>query len=115
MNFCNKLECLPLASRVKCLLVSPEPTSMKFFLDDTLSGRLLALPTKIILVLKGLKRRNTSLLRKFVNYGRKKFYNIWPWSAPLLLANIRLGWKGLQGQPLRLITKQGTLTEGKKG
>jgi hypothetical protein len=42
--------------------------------------RILALPTNIRLGWKGLPVTNPrSLLRAFVNYGRKKFYNIGPW------------------------------------
>ncbi len=37
------------------------------------------LPTNIRLDRKGLPGTNTSLLRNFVNYGCKKFYNIGPW------------------------------------
>ncbi len=32
--------------------------------------------------------KHSSLLRKFVNYGRKKFYNIDPWSQSALLLGI---------------------------
>jgi hypothetical protein len=38
-----------------------------------------ALPTNIRLSWKGLPGKNSSLLRTFVNYGRKKFCNIGPW------------------------------------
>jgi hypothetical protein len=43
------------------------------------SGGLLALSANIRLGLKIVPRTNTSLLRTFVNYGRKKFYNFGPW------------------------------------
>jgi hypothetical protein len=42
-------------------------------------GRLLALPTNITLGWKiNVGERHSSLLQKFVNYGRKMFYNIEP-------------------------------------
>ncbi len=43
-------------------------------------GKLLALPRNIRLGCKGLAvTKHSSLFRKFVNYGLKKFYNIGPW------------------------------------
>jgi hypothetical protein len=42
-------------------------------------GRLLAFLINIGQEWKGLPGTNTSLLRIFVKYGRKKFYNIGPW------------------------------------
>jgi hypothetical protein len=58
-DFRNKIECISLASissLVKCLRVRPEPT-LEWSTWD----------------------KHSSLLRKFVNYDRKKFYNIGPW------------------------------------
>jgi hypothetical protein len=56
-------------------------------------ARLLALLANIELGQKGLPRpKHSSLLRKLVNYGRKKFYNIGPWHT-----NVRIARKGLQG------------------
>jgi hypothetical protein len=46
--------------------------------DAPLQGRPLALPENIRLGWRGLPGTNTSLLRKSVNYGRKKFYNTVP-------------------------------------
>jgi hypothetical protein len=48
-----------------------------------LLGRLLAVPGHIRLGWKSLSRTNTSLLPKFVNYDRKKFYSIGPISVSL--------------------------------
>jgi hypothetical protein len=45
-----------------------------------LLGRLLALPTNIRLRLERLARdKHSRLLRTFVSYGCKKFFNIGPW------------------------------------
>jgi hypothetical protein len=45
-----------------------------------LKGRLLALPTNNVLGWKGLQGANAlAYSRKFVTYGRKKFYNIDTW------------------------------------
>jgi hypothetical protein len=41
-----------------------------------LLGRLMTLPTNFRLDWKDLPGTNTSILRTFENYGRKKFYNI---------------------------------------
>ncbi len=55
---------------------------MKHLSGAPFYGRLLALPTNITLGWKiNVVEKHSSLLRKFVNYGRKKFYNIWPWSS----------------------------------
>ncbi len=46
-------------------------------------GRLLALPAKEQTRLGTLANNtHSSLLRKFINYGRKTFYNIGPWAQP---------------------------------
>ncbi len=50
------------------------------FSGAPLYGRFLAPPTNIKLSWRGLPGTNTSLLRKSVNYGRKKFYSRGPWS-----------------------------------
>ncbi len=50
---------------------------MKNLSDAPLLGRLLALPTdKYTRLEKHAKDKRSSLLRKFVTYGSKKFYNI---------------------------------------
>jgi len=51
-------------------------------------GRLLALPTNIRLDWKrNVSHKHSSLLRKFVKYGQKKFYNIGPrWVKELAYA-----------------------------
>jgi hypothetical protein len=41
-------------------------------------GKAIALPTNNRLGWKGSPERNTLLVRKFVNYGDKKFFNIRP-------------------------------------
>jgi hypothetical protein len=44
-----------------------------------LSGRFVALPTNFRLgSKKPVRDKQTCLFRAFVNYGRKKFYNIFP-------------------------------------
>jgi hypothetical protein len=43
-----------------------------------------ALPANIRLDRKGSARTNTSLLRKSVNYGHKKFYSTGPWGACII-------------------------------
>jgi hypothetical protein len=43
-----------------------------------LQERLLALPTNIIIIWKGLAVKHSRLLQTFVYYGCKKFYNIGP-------------------------------------
>ncbi len=83
MHFCNKLERLSLVSSSnlgKCLWArSGTYTTMEHlkgdFLGTPLLGRLLALPTNILLGWKGLPGANTRLLRKFVTYVRKKYYH----------------------------------------
>ncbi len=46
--------------------------------------------------------KHSSLLRKSIIYGQKKFYNIQPLVSP---ANIRLDWKGLPGANALAYTK----------
>jgi hypothetical protein len=46
---------------------------------------LLDLATNIRLGCKSLLGTNTSLLRRFVKYSRKKFYNIDPWTHDVTL------------------------------
>jgi hypothetical protein len=65
-----------------------EPTQVTHFSSAPLLGRLLALLTNIRLGLKGLPGgKLSSLLHKFVNYVREKFYNIGPRTNPSLLLN----------------------------
>jgi len=56
-------------------------------------GKLLALPTNIGL---GWKRnvgdKHSSLLRKFVNYGQKTFYNIGPCTLITCKAPLQIVW-----------------------
>ena len=57
----------------------PEPFTEEHLSDTPptpLLGRLLALSANVRQGCKGLPGTNTSLLRKDVNYGSKKFYNI---------------------------------------
>ncbi len=51
---------------------------MEHLREAPLLDRLLALPTNIRLGGKGLTDKHSSLLRIFINYGRKNFYNIGP-------------------------------------
>jgi hypothetical protein len=54
---------------------------VKYLSHVSPKGKVLALPTNNRLDWKGLpEEKHPSLLRKFVNYGQKKFYNIGPWS-----------------------------------
>jgi hypothetical protein len=52
---------------------------------------------------KLVSEKHSSLLRKYLTYGRKKFYNIGPrmydllWQTLAVLTNIGLGWKGWPG------------------
>jgi hypothetical protein len=48
-------------------------------LKGTSLGLAPALPENTRLGWKGLPGKNTSLLGKFVNYDRKKFYSTGPW------------------------------------
>ncbi len=58
-------------SLVLCFQVRPEPTRAKPLSDDILQGRLLVLPTNIRIIWN-----DSSLLRKFVNCSRKKFFRV---------------------------------------
>ncbi len=67
-----------------CLRVRPGANlRVEHVNSSSLKDRLLALPTNIRLTLDKLERlerdKHFSLLRTFVNYGRKKFYNVGPW------------------------------------
>ncbi len=64
-----------------CILlqIRPVPTRVKDLSGAPLYCRLLASPTNIRLGWKSLPDKHSSLLRKPVNYGRKKFYNTGPW------------------------------------
>ncbi len=66
MNFCNKLECVLLASLsiVYCLQIRQEPTQVKHLSGAPLKVRLLALPTNIRLGRKGLPGTNASAYYK---------------------------------------------------
>ncbi len=75
------------------LNLTPEPTRVKHLSGAPLVGRPLALPTDIRLGWKGLPWTNTSLLRKSVNYGRKKFYRISP-SLQRSIGSFRLIYTG---------------------
>ncbi len=65
-----------------------EPTQVKYILFVLLSGKLWPNPQIPDQAGKTFKRQHSSLLRKLVNYGRKKFYNIGPccryWKEVLL-------------------------------
>jgi hypothetical protein len=78
MNFRNKLECLSLACisyLVKCFYVRPEANRVKYLSSAPLKGR----PHSHLTRLERLARdKHSSLLRKSVNYGRKKFYSTGP-------------------------------------
>jgi hypothetical protein len=37
-----------------------------------------ALPTKLVILIRLARDKHSSLLQKFINYGRKKVYNIGP-------------------------------------
>jgi hypothetical protein len=91
MKFHDKLECLSLTSFFQFSLifvgkaraypsearVKPEPTQVKHLSFVPENGKPFAVLTSIELVLKGLPGTICcSLLQKFVNYVRKKFYNI---------------------------------------
>jgi hypothetical protein len=66
-----------------------EPKQMKHLSDTALESRLLALPKNIRLGWQYLPRdKRSSLLRKFVNYGQKKFYNIGTWMYRLESENM---------------------------
>jgi hypothetical protein len=59
------------------LWVRPVPALVKHLSGVPFYGRLLTLPTNIRLGWKGLPGiKCSSLLRKFISYGRKKFYTI---------------------------------------
>jgi hypothetical protein len=73
---------------VFCLQVRPSGAypRVEYMKSSSLQGRLLALPSNIRLGWKGLQGTNTrSLLRTFVNYGLKKFYNIEPCLQELIV------------------------------
>jgi hypothetical protein len=83
-NARNRLECLSLASLfriVLCLQLRQEPTQVNPLSGASLKGTLRALSTNNIQGWKGLPGANTlAYLGTFVNYDRKKFCNIGPWS-----------------------------------
>ncbi len=90
MNGCNKLERLSLAllsSLVKCIwgkarsLPLSEAPEMSFTWVG--SGRTHKYLTKLEMLVKD---KYSTLLRTFVNYGRKKFCNFRPWSEFYKLA-----------------------------
>ncbi len=70
------------------LLAMPKPTRVEHLSGDPSQGRLLALPANIRLDWKSLQgaKHPIFVIQTFVNYGRKKFYNIWPSLYTLLLA-----------------------------
>jgi hypothetical protein len=75
------LECSSLANLpniVKCLRVRPGSTQVKQLSGAPLLFRLLVLPPKYKTRLEKLSKEkiNFNSLRKFTNYDRKKFYNI---------------------------------------
>jgi hypothetical protein len=84
MNFLNNLECLSLSglySQVYCLWVRPGayPSEAPFRYSPL--GQAASLAHKHYPRLEMLARViHSSLLRKFVNYGRKKFYNFGTWA-----------------------------------
>ncbi len=78
-NLHNKGECLSLASlnSLVYLRVKREYTSMKYLTSAPLQVRLLALPTSIIIVWKGLPgTNNLKYYEIFVNWVCKKLYSI---------------------------------------
>jgi hypothetical protein len=58
---------------------------VKHLSNVKLSGRL---PHSLDKGRRVLKGTNTSLQRRYVNYGRKKFYDIWPWSNLQAMAQL---------------------------
>ncbi len=57
----------------------PEPTQVKPLLGDSTLGKPLGLTRKNNTCLQRLpEEKHFTLLRKLVNYGRKKFYNSMP-------------------------------------
>jgi hypothetical protein len=84
------LECLSLeilSSLVKILQIRPEPIRGKHISVSPRQDRLQALPINSRLSWTSVQ--GTSLLRKFVNYDRKRFYNIGPWTQRYKTFNIR--------------------------
>jgi hypothetical protein len=78
MNVCNKLECFSLAGF--CSLVSNEPGAyprVEYLKGASLGLPLASLKNKTRLE-KLARDKHSSLLRTFVNCGRKKFYGIGP-------------------------------------
>ncbi len=55
------------------------PSQLNYLSGALLLGELLALPTTLDQAGKFARDKHSSLLRKDVNYDRKKFYNIGPW------------------------------------
>ncbi len=81
-NLGNKLECLSLASLsslAQYLQVRQGAYLSKAPSKCSIIGETLNIKIKYLTQLESTARdKHSSLLRKFVNYGRKKFYNIGP-------------------------------------
>jgi hypothetical protein len=65
-----------LTSLVSCFRLGPDPTQVEHLKEAPLLCRLLVLATNMNKVEMLARDKHSSLLRTFVNYGRKKFYNI---------------------------------------